>query len=290
MDLFDEGERTAARGAPLGVELIEGWTRTVAGMLESAYRLGTLTREALDRYPWPALGDWRAAVPAASPAPAGESRVALVAGEGALCTAIARHLEAAGYRVVVAASGACRAGPTAAATGGAPRACDTRDLAACNRVVADVLETYGRIDVLVNCLPDGDEDCSPQAQLDAVFYLSKSALETMVARGYGRIVNVLAPARGGTGLTVTPAKAGVLGFSRSLAREVAARGVTVNVVAPGYLAGDRGTDTAGVLPRIPAGRLAQPEDVAGAVVFLASEASAYITGTELAVNGGLGLP
>lgn len=272
------------------MQLIDGWTRTVAGMLESAYRLGTLMREALDRYPWPAFGDWLAGVPAASPASTTECRVALVVGDGALSAAIARRLETTGHRVVTAAGGTCCAGSPWAAPGGAVRACDARDLEACKRVVSEVLAAHGRIDVLVNCLPDGSEDCSAQAQLDAVFNLSKSALETMVARGYGRIVNVLAPARGGTGLTVTPAKAGVLGFSRSLAREVAAKGVTVNVVSPGFLAGDRGTDSAEVLPRIPAGRLARPEDIAGAVAFLASEASAYITGTELAVNGGLGIP
>ena len=165
----------------------------------------------------------------------------------------------------------------------------------------------GRLDVLVNNagiirrapaaeVTAADWDEVMTVDLDAVFHLSRAAGRVMLAQGGGRIVNIASMLSFQGGLRVpayTAAKHAVLGLTRALANEWAARGVNVNAIAPGYMATDNTAPlredpvrAASILERIPAGRWGEPEDLMGAVVFLASDAARYLHGTVLPVDGG----
>src|SRR5256712_8075779 len=170
----------------------------------------------------------------------------------------------------------------------------------------NVVDRHGRLDILVNNagfardalvlrLKDDDWERVLRTNLTGVFHCTRAALRAMVRARYGRIVNLtsVVAEMGNPGQAAyAAAKAGVIGFTKSLAREVAERGVTVNAVAPGFVETDM---TAGLSAEqkafyttvIPAGRIATPEEVAAAVAFLASPAASYITGHVLRVNGGL---
>ncbi|GJH43718.1 3-oxoacyl-ACP reductase FabG [Pasteurella canis] len=134
-----------------------------------------------------------------------------------------------------------------------------------------------------------------QTNLTSVYYLSKAMLRSMMKKRFGRIITIgsVVGSMGNPGQTnYCAAKAGLIGFSKALAKEVASRGITVNVVSPGFIATDMTevlTDEqkAGILSQVPAGRLGEPKDIAKAVSFLASEDASYITGTTLHVNGGM---
>lgn len=151
-----------------------------------------------------------------------------------------------------------------------------------------------RDNLLLRMKPE-DWDLVIQTNLTGVFRLTRSALRPMIKRRWGRIINigsVVADSGNPGQANYCAAKAGLEGFTRSLAKEVAARGVTANVVAPGFIE----TDMTRNLPeaqrealaaQIPAGRLGTPEDVAGLVSYLASEAASYVTGQTLHVNGGM---
>lgn len=152
-------------------------------------------------------------------------------------------------------------------------------------------------DGLLMRMKDDDWFDIMQTNLTSIYRLSKAVLRPMMKKG-GRIINIgsVVGSMGNPGQTnYCAAKAGVIGFTKSLAKEVAARGVTVNVVAPGFIATDM-TDVltdeqkANILTNVPTGRLGQPKDIAKAVAFLASEDASYITGTTLHVNGGMYLP
>lgn len=183
---------------------------------------------------------------------------------------------------------------------------DVADHEAVARGVKEVEEAFGRIDILVNnagitrdgvCMRLKEEDWERvlSVNLKGAFLVTRAALPGMLKRRWGRIVNIssVVAFSGNPGQTnYAASKAGLVGFSRSLALEVASRGITVNVVAPGFIE----TDMTAALPekareallsRVPLGRPGTPEEVAYAVVFLASEKAAYITGTVLHVNGGL---
>ncbi len=177
-----------------------------------------------------------------------------------------------------------------------------------SRFVQRVLDKFGRIDILVNNagitqpikvldMTEADWDRIITTNLKGTFLCSKAVLPTMIKQGYGRIVNLssVSAKRGGGvfgGAHYSAAKAGILGFAKALAREVAGYGITVNSVAPGLIA----TDIRGGLESperqkemssdIPCRRLGTPEDVAAAIAFLASEDAGYITGEEIDINGG----
>jgi 3-oxoacyl-[acyl-carrier protein] reductase len=183
---------------------------------------------------------------------------------------------------------------------------DVADTAAVERVVAAVAAAHGRIDHLVNnagITRDGllmrmreeDWDAVLRVNLKGTFNFSKAVIRTMIAAKYGRIVNMASVAglMGNAGqANYAASKAGVIAFARSLAREVAARGITVNAVAPGFIA----TAMTDILPEdikkayleiIPMKKFGLPKDVASAVKFLLSDDAAYITGQVVSVNGGM---
>ncbi|HEX3611926.1 MAG TPA: 3-oxoacyl-ACP reductase [Sporichthyaceae bacterium] len=175
----------------------------------------------------------------------------------------------------------------------------------CQRVVDEVLALKGRVDILVNNagvtvdktvrkMTVEDWHAVLRVNLSGTFYMVKAVLETMIAQNYGRIVNI-SSAVGATGsigqANYAASKSGQFGFSKSLAREVARKGITVNCVTPGYtetemVAAIPENVIAGILPTIPVGRFAQPDEVARAVTFLTDDAAGYITGAAIAVNGG----
>jgi 3-oxoacyl-[acyl-carrier protein] reductase len=240
-----------------------------------------------------------------------DGQVALVTGASrGIGRAIAATLAARGALVVAAARGA-NAQPTAdeiAAAGGRAEAValDVTDGDACAAVVADVVARHGRLDILVNNAgitrdqlmlrmkrPDWDEVLA--TNLTSAFSLCQAALRPMLKQKRGRIVAIssVVGQMGNAGqANYAASKAGLIGFCKSLAREVGSRNVTVNVVAPGFIETDmtRGLaegQQAQWIAQVPLGRLGTPADVAAAVCFLASDEASYITGQILAVNGGM---
>ncbi len=241
-----------------------------------------------------------------------DRKVAIVTGGGqGIGRAITLDLAEAGIDVVVADINlemAETAAAEAAAAGSAPLAfelnvADARNVEA---LVEKVTEKYGRIDYLINnvgitrdalMMRMGDDAWQAviDVNLTGTYLCSKAVIRVMMKQRDGRIVNIssVVGAMGNAGQTnYAASKAGVVGFTKSLAREVAARGITVNAVAPGFIQ----TAMTDALPDkareelvnlIPNGRLGTPEDVAAAVRFLISEDASYITGQVLHVNGGM---
>jgi len=197
------------------------------------------------------------------------------------------------------------------ATGDDPLALKTDVTVAADvrRAVDAIIGRWGRLDVLVNNaggfsriipteeIPDEEWDAILRLNLTSVFLCAKAVLPIMKRQGSGRIVNVSSAAGRAGAVTATShyaaAKAGVLGFTRHLAREVGPDGITVNAVAPGTVATERFKalrsveETRRLAESIPLRRIAEPDEIAEAVLFLASDAARYITGAALDVNGGL---
>ena len=238
-------------------------------------------------------------------------RVAIVTGASrGIGRAVAKRLAAAGAAVVAAARGDHADGVAAdiRAAGGRAVAVrvDVTEPRLVEAMVRTALDEYGRIDVLVNNagivrdrlalrMTPADWDAVVATNLTAAFACARAVLRPMIRQRGGRIINVgsVVGRMGNAGqANYAASKAGLEGFSRSLAREVASRGVTVNVVAPGMIdtdmtAGLNESAQAALLAQIPMGRLGTTDDVAGAVCFLASDEAAYVTGHVLAVNGGM---
>ena len=185
---------------------------------------------------------------------------------------------------------------------------DAADADSAQEVVQAVLDAWGRIDVLVNNagitrdglmlrMSEDDWDAVIETNLKSIFNFGKAVYRPMMKQRGGRIVNISSV----VGVTGNPgqanyaaSKAGIIGFSKSLAKELGSRGVTVNVVAPGYVETDMTAELndqarEAMLGAVPLRRPAQPDDVANAVVFLASDAAAYVTGHVLHVDGGLAM-
>jgi 3-oxoacyl-[acyl-carrier protein] reductase len=236
--------------------------------------------------------------------------VALVTGASrGIGRAIALNLAQAGWRVIGTAtteSGAAAITEALAAHGGRGIALNVTDAAASQAAVDDIVAKEGRLDVLVNNagitrdtlsmrMKDEDWDAVLDTNLKAVFRLARAVTKPMMKQRAGRIINItsVVGASGNAGqANYAAAKAGVAGLTRSLARELGSRGITVNCVAPGFIATDMTevlpeAQKAALLAQIPLGRLGAPEEIAAAVAFLASPGGAYVTGTELHVNGGM---
>ena len=183
---------------------------------------------------------------------------------------------------------------------------DVSDSAQVEQMVASVLETFGSLDILVNNagitrdgllmrMKEEDFDVVLDTNLKGIFHVTKAVTKIMMKQRSGRIVNMASVVGiiGNAGQTnYAAAKAGVIGFTKSAARELAARGITVNAVAPGFIA----TDMTAAMPEkakeatlaaIPLRRMGTPEDVANAVLFLVSDQAAYITGQVVKVDGGM---
>ncbi|HRQ65760.1 MAG TPA: 3-oxoacyl-ACP reductase FabG [Xanthomonadaceae bacterium] len=239
--------------------------------------------------------------------------VALVTGASrGIGAAIADELAALGARVVGTATseaGAAAIGERLAGHGGQGRVLDVTDGAAVEALIESVAGELGAIGILVNNagitrdqlllrMKEEDWQAILDTNLSSVFRTSKAVLRGMMKARKGRIINI-ASVIGLTGnagqANYAAAKAGIIGFSKSMAREVGSRGITVNVVAPGFI----DTDMTRALPeaqresmlgQIALGRLGESADIARAVAFLASPAAAYITGETLHVNGGMYMP
>jgi 3-oxoacyl-[acyl-carrier protein] reductase len=237
-------------------------------------------------------------------------QVALVTGASrGIGRAIALALAAAGLRVVgtaTTAAGAAGITDALASSGGQGLVLDVTDGAALDAAVDAIVKQHGGLHVLVNNagitrdtlsmrMKDDDWDAVIDTNLKAVFRACRAATKPMMRQRYGRIVNItsVVGVSGNAGqANYAAAKAGVAGLSRSLARELGARNITVNCVAPGFIATDMThglpeSARAALLSTIPLGRLGQAEEVAHAVAFLVSPQAGYITGTELHVNGGM---
>ena len=226
----------------------------------------------------------------------GKAVALALAGSGAAVVALARGDQAQVTADAITAAGGRAIG----------RSVDVGDGAAVDALVKEAVETFGKVDILVNNagitrdqlllrMKRDDWDAVLQTNLTGAFVCSQAAIKVMVRQRYGRIVNissVVGQAGNAGQANYAASKAGLIGFTKSLAREVASRNITANVIAPGFI----DTDMTRAVPEavqkawlegIPVGRLGAAEDIADAVCFLASEKASYITGHVLAVNGGM---
>ena len=209
------------------------------------------------------------------------------AGNRAAAEAVAAEIEAMGRKVLLLQG-------------------DVAQLEVCTEMIDAVIKEFGRIDILVNNagitrdnllmrMKEEDWDAVIATNLKSMYNCSKAVMRTMMKQKAGRIIN-MASVVGETGnagqANYAAAKAGVIGFTKALAKEVSSRGITANVIAPGFIAtdmtkvlGESGQEE--MLKTIPLGRPGDPQDVANAVLFFASEEAAYITGQVLNVDGGM---
>jgi 3-oxoacyl-[acyl-carrier protein] reductase len=222
--------------------------------------------------------------------------------------AIARALHGAGAKVAIVGREQARAAAVAAELGErtAGVACDVADGAQVEAAIAAAESALGPIDVLVNNagltrdnillrLTDADWDAVLDANLKGAFHTTRAVIKGMMKRRAGRIVNItsIVGLTGNKGqANYAASKAGLIGFTKSVAKEYASRGILVNCVAPGFIETDMtaalpDAARASLLQDIALGRLGRPEDIAGAVLFLASDLAAYITGQVLVVDGGM---
>ena len=238
-----------------------------------------------------------------------QGKIALVTGATrGIGRAIAEELMSKGAFVIGTATSEKGAESVSAYLGekGRGLVLNVADQSSIETALEHIKQEFGDIDILVNNagitrdnllmrMKDDEWFDILQTNLTSVYHLSKAMLRSMMKKRFGRIITIgsVVGSMGNPGQSnYCAAKAGLIGFSKGLAKEVASRGITVNVVAPGFIATDM-TDVLteeqknGILSNVPAGRLGDPKDIAKAVAFLASDDAGYITGTTLHVNGGL---
>ncbi len=239
-------------------------------------------------------------------------RIAIITGSGqGIGRAIALELARRGARIVTNDVTGCCADETLAlvremGSDGLAVTADVSDGAQVESMVKTVIDTFGQVDILVNNagttrdnlimrMPEEEWDLIQRVNLKSAWLCSKAVIRPMMRRKYGRIISISSASglMGQAGQTnYSASKAGMIGLTKALAREVASRGITVNAVAPGFiktaLTDKMPQDILDqLLPLIPAGRVGTVEDVAHAVAFLAGERASYITGQVLSVDGGL---
>jgi acetoacetyl-CoA reductase len=240
-------------------------------------------------------------------------RVAVITGGmGGLGESISTKMADAGYKVVVTHSpgnkGATQWIADMKARGYNFHAygVDVADYDSSQQAVAKIQAEVGPVDILVNNagitrdmtfkkMGKPDWDAVMHTNLDSVFNMTKPVCDGMVERGWGRVINVSSVngSKGAFGQTnYSAAKSGMHGFTKALALEVARKGVTINTISPGYIGTKMVTaipkeilDTK-IIPQIPVGRLGKPEEVAGLIIYLCSEEAAFVTGANIAINGG----
>ncbi|MDB5699483.1 MAG: beta-ketoacyl-ACP reductase [Alphaproteobacteria bacterium] len=234
---------------------------------------------------------------------------ALVTGaSGGIGSAVARALAAQGARVALSGTREDALKGVQRAIGGESLIlpCNLSDTAAVEALVPQALEAFGRLDILVNnagvtrdnlAMRMKDDEWSDviRINLEAGFRLARAALKPMMRARTGRIISItsVVGAMGNPGqANYAASKAGLVGMSKALAQEVASRNITVNCIAPGFIVSPMTNALAdaqkqALLGRIPVARLGEPEDVAAAVVYLASREAAYVTGQTIHVNGGM---
>lgn len=242
-----------------------------------------------------------------------QGEIALVTGASrGIGAAIADALAAQGATVIGTATtdaGAAAIGERLAAVGGQGRALNVTDAAALDAVLDGIAKEFGAITILVNNagitrdnlllrMKDEDWQAILDTNLTSVFRTSKAVIRGMMKARKGRIINI-ASVIGVTGnagqANYAAAKAGIIAFSKSLAKEIGSRGITVNVVAPGFIDTDMTKalpeeQRTGLVKSIALERLGEPGDIANAVAFLAGPSASYITGETLHVNGGMYMP
>lgn len=238
-----------------------------------------------------------------------EGKIALVTGASrGIGRAIAELLVERGATVIGTATSESGAAAISEYLGdnGKGLALNVADVESIEATLKTINEEFGVIDILVNNagitrdnllmrMKDDEWNDIIDTNLTPIYRMSKAVLRGMMKKRAGRIINVgsVVGTMGNAGQTnYAAAKAGVIGFTKSMAREVASRGVTVNTVAPGFIETDmtkalNDDQRAATLSNVPAGRLGDPREIASAVVFLASPEAAYITGETLHVNGGM---
>lgn len=237
-------------------------------------------------------------------------QVALVTGATrGIGAAIAQELASKGYQVIGTATsdaGAEKISQALAAFGGRGVTLNVTDGAAVDALIDSIVKNDGGLHVLVNNagitrdtlamrMKDDDWDAVTDTNLKAVFRVSRAAIRPMMKQRFGRIISItsVVGSSGNAGqANYAAAKAGVAGMTRALAKELGSRGITVNCVAPGFIATDMTADLpeaqkAALKAQIAMGDLGQPSDIAHAVAYLASSGAGYVTGQELHVNGGM---
>ncbi|WP_409307113.1 3-oxoacyl-ACP reductase FabG [Pectobacterium sp. B1J-3] len=238
-----------------------------------------------------------------------EGKIALVTGASrGIGRAIAETLVARGAKVIGTATSEKGAETISAWLGenGKGYVLNVADVASVDKVLSDIRAEFGDVDILVNNagitrdnllmrMKEDEWQDILDTNLTSVFRLSKAVMRAMMKKRFGRIITIgsVVGTMGNAGqANYAAAKAGLIGFSKSLAREVASRGITVNVVAPGFIETDMTQalteeQRAGILSQVPANRLGDAKEIASAVSFLASDEAGYITGETLHVNGGM---